>query len=456
MDSSISKITQLWDKSLSLIKDRVEKSIYDSFFTNSYINEINDNTNTIVIVTNSQLGANLLAKKYYDLIFEAVSEITETNFKLEFVFQGDLKKKAPQIETVESVKKSSYFQNSFINSKLTFDNFVVGDFNREASQASLLIASNPGRMFNPLFLYSNTGLGKTHLLHSIANYIIRNGNPNAKILYITANDFVDEYIKFVKGDKDSESFSDFMSRIDVLLIDDVQFLAEKVKTEEMFFHVFQRLINDGKQIVITSDRQPSELKNLEDRLVSRFSQGLIIKIDEPDQEACVEILKKKIQSNNLNVDDFDDEVLNYCASKFSKNVRELEGGLNKLIFSTIKNHSNKITMEEAMVSLSSLTGVKASSSQLTEIKIINTVADYYNLAPSQLTGKIRTGQISLARHIAMYLIREMLDLPLKKIGATFGGKDHTTVMSALIKVDKELKNNNQLKEAIAELKKRIK
>ena len=455
MGNSISEITRLWEKVLSRLSQKInDKVMFDSFFEGSYIRDINNDT--IVVVVNSALAATLMKTKYYDLIIATVNDITESNFKIDFVMQNT-NDKSSQLSSNPTVKKSSYFENARLNTKLVFDNFVVGDFNREANQASLLIAGNPGKMFNPLFIYSNSGLGKTHLLHAIGNYVIQNGNPSAKILYITANDFVDEYIKFIKAEKDSESLKGFFKNVDILLLDDIQFLANKEKTQEMFFYIFQEMYNAGKQIVITSDKQPNELKDLEDRLVTRFSQGLVVSIQEPDQNTCVQILKKKIVANGLDLNNFDEGVLYFFADKFSKNVRELEGALNRLIFYVVSlKQTDKITMDVAVEAVQSLVGGKTISTQLSEQKIINIVADYYNLTPSQLTGKIRTGQIALARHIAMYLIRQTLDVPLKKIGDTFGGKDHTTVMNAIAKVDKELKTDENLKTAIEELKKRIK
>lgn len=454
MVNSLSEITRLWEKALVRISQSInDKVMFDSFFEKSYISEVNNDT--IVVAASSALAATLMKTKYYDLISEVINDLTESNFKIEFIFQSESEKKEqvqPQI-----FKRTPYFENASINSKLVFDNFVVGDFNREANQASILIAGNPGKMFNPLFIYSNSGLGKTHLLHAIGNHIIKNGYPNAKILYITANDFVEEYIKYIRAEKDAESLKGFFKDVDVLLLDDIQFLANKEKTQEMFFAVYQQMWNAGKQIVITSDKQPNEIKDLEDRLVTRFSQGLVVSIKEPDQDTCVEILKKKIVANGLDLNNFDEGVLYFFADKFSKNVRELEGALNRLIFYVVSlKQTDKITMDVAVEAVQSLVGGKTLSTQLSEQKVINVVADYYNLTPSQLTGKIRTGQIALARHIAMYLIRLTLDVPLKKIGDTFGGKDHTTVMNAISKVDKELKTDESLKVAIEELKKRIK
>lgn len=453
MINSISEITQLWDRSLKKIEERLgEKQLFDSFFAGSYINEIHGDT--IVVVVNSSLAAALIKQKYYDLVEDVVSEITESNFKLDFVLENEVQKGA---EKQAQSKKQQYFQEATLNPKLTFDNFVVGSFNREASQASLFVASNPGKtLAQPLFIYSNSGLGKTHLLHAIGNYI-KNARPNFKILYISTSDFVEEYIRYVKGEKEAESLKDFFSSIDVLLLDDVQMLANKVKTQEMFFAIYNKMIDNSKQVVITSDKQPNELNGLEDRLVTRFCKGLVMKINEPDQNTCVEILRKKIEANGLELQRFDDAVLYFFADKFSKNVRELEGALNRLIFYVVSlKQTDKISMDVAMEAVQSLTGGKSLSSTLNEQKIINVVSDYYNLTPSQLTGRIRTGQIALARHIAMYLIRITLDIPLKKIGDMFGGKDHTTVMSAIQKVDNGLKTDTELKSAIEELQKRIK
>lgn len=456
MINSISEITQLWDKALRRIEEQIgEKQIFDSIFATSYIYEISGKT--IVVAVKSHLAVALMQTKYSELIKGVVDELTESDFSIQYIEEDKLQQKTADIELGLDSKKPQYFKDSKLNTALTFENFVVGQFNMEAAHASLIVASNPGKMYNPLFIYSNSGLGKTHLLHAIGNYIIKEKDNNAHILYITANNFVEEYIKFVRGEKESQSLKDFFKDVDVLLLDDVQFLANKPQTEEMFFYVYNDLINRGKQIVITSDRQPNELNKLEDRLVTRFTQGLVVTIQDPDQITCVEILKKKIIEKGLNIKSFDENVLYFLADKFNKTVRELDGALDRLIFrADMEGKSNNITMETAISAVSPIKGGKQLSSQISEQKIINVVADYYNLAPSELTGKSRSGQIALARHIAMYLIRNTLDIPLKKIGDMFGGKDHTTVMSGISKVDKELKTDKSLKEAVDELQKRIK
>ncbi len=444
----------LWQKILTKIEQKLgEKQIFDAFFADSYINEINNET--IIVVVNSAVAITLMNNKYKDLIMETVLEVTQSHFNVVFVQASDIQNQKDITPLVQ--KKAEYFKDAKINPDSTFDNFVMGNFNREAGQAALMIAANPGKMFNPLYIYSNSGLGKTHLMHAIGNYITKVTKPGAKILYITAEDFVEEYIKFVKGDKEAESLKEYLTSFDVLLLDDIQFLANKVKTQEFFFYLYEKMVNNNKQIVITSDKQPSELNGLEDRLVTRFSKGLLVNIQKPDQETCVEILRKKIVSNGLDINNVDPAVIYFYADKFSNNIRELEGAFTRLIFYAVKlKQANMITMDVAVEAVQNMIGMEKMDGQLSGTKIINVTADYYNLAPSQLTGKIRTGQIALARHMAMYLIRYNTDLPLKKIGELFGGKDHTTVMNGIEKVERELKTNIQIKEAINELEKRLK
>ena len=457
MNSSVSEMARIWQKSLQIIDERLqERQIFDSFFANTYIYDIKGDTITVVV--GSPTAAVLLSSKYIEIIKEAVSEVTEFSYNLVFKQLSEVSTKSG-IRPVEENKEeteSLFFKYAKLQDDLTFDKFVEGEFNMEAYRAATLISQNPGKVFNPLFIYSNSGLGKTHLLHAIGNHI-KAKNPKAKVLYIDANDFVEEYIKFVKGEKESQTLKDFFTTVDVLLFDDVQFLQNKVKTEEMFFYIYQKMVINDKQIVITSDRQPNELKGLEDRLITRFNQGLTVKINNPDKDTCVKILKKQIENANLNIDDFDPAVLYFCADKFSNNVRELDGVFNRLIFyvSQIKR-VEKITLDVAIEAVQDITGIKNAADQLSEQKVINVVADYYNLVPSQLTGKVRTGQIALARHVAMYLIRINIDIPLSKVGNMFGGRDHTTVMNGIQKVETMLKTDEALKAVIDELQKRLK
>ncbi len=458
MVTTITEITRLWEKSLKRIQQKLnDDRSFDYFFANSYIYE--KRGSNLIIVAPNLVAKAVLGEKYRQLIIDVLNELEDEDFDIQVISNEDLNKQREDKKTAEVIlkKENEYFTDALVKPELRFSNFVVGDFNKEAHQAALFVAKNGGTMFNPLFIYSHPGLGKTHLLHAIGNEIKDTRMPNAKILYITANDFVEEYIKFVKAEKDSQSLKSFFKDVDVLLLDDIQFLAGKVKTEEMFFYIYQDMINKGKRIIITSDRQPNEISNLESRLVSRFTQGLTVKINEPDIDASVEILKQKISNSGLNIEKFDSNVLYFLAEKFSKDVRELEGAVNALAFSCLNLlDEEKITMDVAIKAVSSIKGGKKIATQLSEQKIVNIVADYYNLTPSQITGKDRSGQIVLARHLAMYLIRKHLDVPLKKVGELFGGKDHTTVMSAITKVDKELKTNPQLQSALNDLEKKIK
>ncbi len=456
MNNSISEIARIWEQTLKVIDKKLgERAIFDSFFANSYIQDIKGNTVTVAV--GSATAERLLSSRYVDIIKDSLGEVTDNNYDLVFVQQDSIaKSNTKNVFAQKEESEPSFFKDAKLDTNLTFDSFVEGAFNIEAYRAASVVAKNPGQAFNPLFIYSNSGLGKTHLLHAIGNKI-QAKNPKAKILYIDANDFVDEYVKYVKGEKESETLKDFFSSIDVLLLDDVQFLQNKVKTEEMFFYIYQKMINNNKQVVITSDRQPTELKGLEDRLVTRFSQGLTVNINNPDQATCVKILEKQIENAGLDISNFDPAVLHFYADKFSDNVRELEGKFNRLIFyvSEIKQ-VEKIDLDVAIEAVSNITNVKNAAAQLSEQKIINVVSDYYNLAPGQLVGKTRTGQIALARHVAMYLIRINIDIPLTKIGAMFGGRDHTTVMNGITKVEEMLKTDESLKAAINDLQKTLK
>ena len=457
---TVSEITKLWNKTLKKVRESISDTYsFDYFLANTYIYEIKGNN--IIVVCDKLAGKPTIERNYLKLLETTVSDLAEEKYSITVVLEQDIQSNTVKVSTptkvIESNKETKFFENSYINTKLTFNNFVVGDFNKEAHKAALFVARNGGSLFNPLFIYSHSGLGKTHLLHAIANEVKASRMPNANILYTPTNLFVDEYINFVKAEKNTESLREFFKKVDILLIDDIQFLAGKVATEEMFFYIFQDMVNAGKRIIITSDRQPNELKGIEDRLVTRFTQGLTVKIDEPDVNTSVEILKTKIKEAGLDLDRFDENVICFIAEKFSRDVRELEGALNRMVFYYMNLEGDeRFTMDVAIKAVSSIKGGKDIANQLSEKKIIDTVADYYNLTPSQITGPSREAQITLARHISMYLIRKHLDVPLKKVGAMFGGKDHTTVMNGISKVDKELKTNKQLQEAINDLEGKIK
>ena len=454
MNETITQLEEIWSAAMKKMADKLStepdgQRIIDTFFTGSKILSIEGNQ--IKIVVSTKLAAKVIEDSYAADLKSFIDDMTGTDFHLSFVSKDEVAE-----EKTEAKKEVSFFPEAYLNPNFTFDNFVVGSSNNEPFQASVMIASTPGRMFNPLLLYSESGLGKTHLLHAIGNSI-KEKYPSMRILCISAADFVDEYVQYATGSKEDNSLAKyFRDQVDVFLIDDIQYIVGKKKTMEMFFVVFQALVNKGRQIVMTSDQPPERLDGLDERLRTRFTQGLVLPIQRPDVDTSVRILRMKIKANGLDPDDFDDEVITFIASKFSKNVRELEGALNRLIFCTINlNPTKHITMDSAERALKSLSGAKEDKSALTEEKIIAKVADFYSLTPSQLTGKIRIARISMARHIAMYLIRYLLDAPFSKIGEAFGGKDHATVINGVKKVENSLKTDPDMAIAISELKRRL-
>lgn len=440
----------LWNKVLERSKESLESHVYDSFVLDSYIYNIDKDK--IYIATNSSIAANLLNTKFLSLFETIVQAITQTNYKL--VFEKEETLKNNRSLTKNKPNNKTFFKDSKLNPRFTFDNFVVGPSNKEAQQASLIVASSPGIMYNPLFLYSDSGLGKTHLLHAIGNYIKEN-NPTKHVLVSSTSSFIDEYIKGARGEKDLNSLKDYIKSFDVLLIDDIQGLIDHKKTEQYFFDLFNYFIDCDKQIVITCDKLPNELKGLEARLVTRFSQGLQSKISTPDISTSVNILKYKIEQSNLDLSKFDEDALHFIAENKSSSVRELEGALNKLLSYTINfmptNHIDlKITIDALQDILS-----PSSNKGINEKQIINEVANYFNLTLSQILGNSQIKSISNARHIAMYLIRYKMDLPYKKIGSLFGGKDHSTVISAITKVEKLVKSDPSMGKIVKDLSSKI-
>ena len=458
MISSISEIARLWDLTLKRVEQKLgDRQTFDSFFAGTYINEIYGNR--IQVIVEKDLARAVLNTKYIQMVTDIVNDITEDTYEVEFVSSkeiGKLERKEPKGFSPQQNKETPFFSDSFLDPSLTFDSYVVGQFNKEVYHAAKVVAENPGIRFNPFFLYSHSGLGKTHLMHAVGNYI-KEKNPATKVLLISAQAFVEEYIGFVTGEKDADDLATYLKGIDVLMIDDVQNLASREKSQDFLFTIYNWMIAHKKQVVVSSDRQPNELEKIQDRLITRFSQGLVIKINEPDQESCVEILKKKIQERGMNINDFDPSVLILYAEKFSKSIRDLEGALNRLTLKAEFLGENYITMDIAIEAAEDILGGKQVSTQLNGQKIINTVADYYKLEPSQITGKTRTSQLVLARHICMYLMRYMLtEISLKQIGSLLGGKDHTTVMSGISNVEKGLKTDEALKQAIEEIQNRLK
>lgn len=443
-------LKDLWEKTILSIKNSQEigNEIIDTFFIDANIYEANENK--IIILTEDIIRKSILDSKK-DIIKAHLQDILETtkDFILEIYIESQFKTEKLG-DTIE-IPILKEFDGQTLMPHMTFDNFVVGDCNRESHVAALACAYDPGKLFNPLFIYGNSGLGKTHLLCSIGNYVKKN-DPTKKIYYTDTLKFVERVSDSIK-DGSIDSFKKFMYTVDVLLIDDIQLLANKEKSHEVFFTIFNELVNNRKQICIASDRLPQEIKGIESRLISRFSSGLSVSVDSPEFETSLDILKMKLKNSSLDlsINSFDDEALAFIASNFSKDVRSLEGALTRVIFLSIQSkEGSKIDLDFVSSALKGQT-VVSDKSGLSPKKIIRCVADYYNLSRQQITSKTRTKNIAMARHISIYLCRKLLDLPYTKIGDEFGGRDHSTIISACEKVENQIKTNSSYKKAIQEL-----
>lgn len=439
-----------WKKTLNLFKDQLEdigldKISFDSFFSTLRIRDVVENDVTITIDTQWSLD---IVLPYMDKLEEIYNTVTHERYHLNLVTESDYNKSIQQKDTL------LIFEDN-LNNDLTFESFVVGNSNRIAQNASLAVAMKPGISYSPLFIHSNSGLGKTHLLNAIGNYA-KKRNPSTKILFTTSENFVNEYIQSLSNHT-IEEFNYKYRHIDILLIDDIQFMATKESSSEIFFNIFNTLISNKKQIVITSDKPPRDLKGMESRLVSRFSSGLTVSIDTPEFETSKAILRKKLEIENVDYP-ITEEVLDFIASHFNNDVRELEGSLKRLLFYKLicGKKLDCIDLNFALEAFNDTYNEPVQKNDLTVTNIKKCVADYYNLTVSQINSKSRTSNIIVARHIAMYLVRNLVkDISYIEIGHEFGGRDHSTVMKACDKVQKKLEKDKNYRQAIDEIKKRL-
>lgn len=444
-------LAEVWKKVLEYVQTNcnVDAAIIDSFYRICEIYELSDQK--AIILAPSIVAKQIVLPESHS-IGTALADILglPSPLTVEICQSYDLKKyTVPEKDSI-SEEDIREFQSMPIQHDRTFDNFVVGDCNRESHSAALACAAKPGQFFNPLFIYGNSGLGKTHLLMAIANYVLKN-DPTKKVYYTESLKFVETVVNAIRENK-IEKFKKFMYDIDLLLIDDIQFLAGKEKSHEIFFTIYNELINNRKQICIASDRQPNEIRGLEDRLISRFSSGLSVGIDSPEFETSLAILQVKIKQNGYGIEDVDQEGLAYIASNFSGNVRNLEGAWNRVLFYAIQFQPDGgvIRFETIMEALKSQ-AVVSDKTGLSPKKIIRAVADYYGLTHQQITSKTRTKNIANARHISIYLCRKLLDLQYNKIGDEFGGRDHSTIISSCLKIEKEIKKNGPMATAVREI-----
>lgn len=446
-------LNKIWKDILLEIEKSIDGIVFNTYFKESDIYKITNNNKVLVKVDNNL--QKMVFMEMLDLIVEKTSLVLEEKYSVEVYNKDELETllESEQSDTSKfmTLPLDVDFRDN-IQEQYTFDNFVVGDSNKESHSAALASALSPGHFYNPLFIYGNSGLGKTHLLHSIGNYAKKN-KKDLKLLYITSNDFITRVVTSFKKNQ-IEEFKQEMYNLDILLVDDIQFLAGKDKSHEIFFYIFNELVNNKKQIVLTSDKHPTEIKGLEERLISRFYSGLSVGLDSPEFEVARAILLKKLELQMINPDNIDDDVLSYLATHFSKDVRKLEGALNRLIFYSINFADNdRITMEVATRAFHNHTNRERDTLSVDSIK--DTVATYYGLTVKQIDSKNRTRIIVNARHIAMYLIRKHLDISFSKIGDEIGGRDHSTVVSAYDKIQKLLKNESSYQVAINEIERKI-
>lgn len=458
MHLSVTDSNILWNKALKKVESSINnKRLYDTFFKDTFI--FSCENNVLSIECPSQFVKTYLESRYTDLLSSIASEVANEQIKVKFTYgsvkDGDIGGPNKAILQPNAyVEKSPYFVNSHLDENFTFDNYVVGPTNEEATKAAQVVSANPGKLYNPLFIYSQSGLGKTHLLNAIGNNAIKL-NPNTKVLSCSSQEFIDEYIRYVNGERTEDNLKDYIVSFDFFLIDDVQLLQDKTKTEEFFFSVFEILIRNNKQIVLTCDRLPSELNGLDKRLVTRFLRGLTVSIKTPTPELCENIIRRKITLLDNVTATFDEEVIQFIARKFKNSIRDIEGALNRINFYFSLYPVDVIDMTYASEALSILINTKQKKSSISIQKIINSVSSYYSISPAQLTGKIRTGNVVYARHIAIYLIRDLLDPSLKEIGEYFGGRDHSTILHSISSVEEMLKKDKEFEQVINKLKAQI-
>ncbi|NLC42410.1 MAG: chromosomal replication initiator protein DnaA [Erysipelothrix sp.] len=430
-----------WNKTLNSIRENVDDSVFTFFYEKTRLESLDDNIATIVVPT---MVIREVISGEKEMILDSLSQHVDQIEDIKFLLPNEFE---------QEPEKIIYTIDPNINESQTFDNFVVGPSNKESHSAALASAYSPGKLYNPLFIYGNSGLGKTHLLNAIGNYVLKN-EPHLQILYIQCSDFVDRVVTSIRNQQIAE-FKIEMAQLDVLLIDDIQFLAGKEKSHEVFFQLFNELVNNKKQIVITSDRHPTEINGLEDRLISRFGSGLSVSVNSPAFDTALAILKQKLKNQSFDCALIDEEVLGYIATNFSKDIRILEGALNRLLFYTIDLGQNDIINLDTAISAFRGQQTSKDTAELTASKIKRVVADYYGLTKSQLVSKTRTKYITTARHIAIFLCRRHLDMPFAKIGDEFGKRDHSTVMASCDKVDKLLKTDTLFQQAVGEIEKTL-
>ncbi len=461
MAFSQEELEHIWNQTLNEIKDKLSNPSFKTWFSNTKPVDMKDDNIMLIEVPNDFIK-DWIETRYNDLITEVIQNLTDTNLECRFYTEEELKEQdqEEEEETEQNKKEENnseetkeetkeYNINTNLNPKYSFDSFVVGNGNRFAHAAALAVAEAPAKAYNPLFLYGDVGLGKTHLMQAIAHYILKH-NPDNKVVYVSSETFTNELINAIKDDK-TAAFRDKYRNIDILLVDDIQFLANKERTQEEFFHTFNSLHESNRQLIISSDRPPKEIPTLEERLRSRFEWGLITDIQKPDLETRIAILRKKADMENLKIPN---EVIIYIANNIQSNIRELEGALIKVIaYSSLVD--KEIDTDLAEKALKDLIVENEEPREVNIDLIKDVVVDYYNLNKEDMTSKKRTQKIAFPRQIAMYLSRKLTELSLPHIGEDFGGRDHTTVIHAYNKIEEKIEEDDEFSKVINKIKSRI-
>lgn len=423
-------IKEKWNDILEFMKTEynITKVAYENWLLTLSVHSVQDDTIIVAVEDSKATMIDFIKNKYGQFLQTAIEEMFEQKFELQYVAASNVQK-----ETLSSKPKNDSYNN--LNPKYTFDTFVIGSNNNLAHAAALAVADSPAEVYNPLFIYGGVGLGKTHLMHSVAHYILDN-NPDARVMYVTSEKFTTELIQSIRN-KTTMEFKDKYRNIDVLLIDDIQFISGKESTQEEFFHTFNALHEAKKQIIISSDRPPKEIKTLEERLLSRFEWGIIADIQSPDYETRMAILNKKTEADGISLEP---SILEYIAANVKSNIRELEGSLNKLIaLSRLKK--KQINMDLAMEAIQDYISADAGHT-VTPSYIVDIVADHFSLTPQEIYSKNRSKNVAYPRQIAMYMCRRYLNMSLVDIGKAIGDKDHTTVMHAVKKIEDDISKND--------------
>lgn len=450
----VESLEQLWQETLRHIESKVSKPSFDTWL--SQTEALSHNDETLTISAPNEFVRDWLENRYQLFLQEAVQDVTGMQFNIKFVLPEDAVVRAdeqntpptgPSADSDETI--NSEMNPNMLNAKYTFDTFVIGAGNRFAHAASLAVAEAPAKAYNPLFIYGGVGLGKTHLMHAIGHYVLEH-SPGAKVVYLTSEKFTNEFINSIQYNK-ADEFRNKYRNIDILLIDDIQFLAGKEQTQEEFFHTFNTLHESSKQIIISSDRPPKEIPTLEDRLRSRFEWGLITDIQPPDLETRIAILRKKAKAEGFEISN---DVMMYISNQIYNNIRELEGALIRVVaYSSLTNQDISVDLAaEALKDILPANRPKV----VTILDIQKTVSAHYKLRVEDLKSKRRTREVAFPRQVAMYLSRELTDSSLPKIGEEFGGRDHTTVIHAYDKIASMLTRDSDLSKTVKQVEERIK